>query len=266
MLTRETEATGDNGETGSAGDFILLSAPVITAKAPAPGSAGPARDFDALGELPRSYGGTLLFAMPRDPHTIFAYWEIDWMSVFGSDPMRERAVYLRVITSDGAEESRIAVEPMSGNRYTDVLHADAAYRLELGYKAPDGGWHSLAMSGSVTTPPDGIAEESGIDVATVPFHLNFERLVHVFRGSKYDGKALAGILAGLQNRAASNDARDKLTAEDVQLLRAIDWKISERETNERFRMQSPPDKRNAFLQGWVEQMLARESCGSSRSA
>ncbi len=265
MATRETEATRVRCEAGNANDFILLTGPVVTAEVPAPGSVAPSRGFNAVRELPRSYGSTFLFALPRDPHTIVTYWDIDWASIFGSDP-RERAVYLRVLTIDDVEESRAAIEPMGENCYTNVLHADTSYRLELGYEAPDGDWHSLAMSASVSTPPDGIAEKSAIDVATVPFHLNFERLVQVFRGSKYDDRVLVNILAQLQNRAATKDALEPLTAEGAKLLRAIGWKVSERETNERSRMQSPPDERNAFLQGRVGQMLARASGGSSRSA
>ncbi len=44
---------------------------------PAPPTA-PA--FEDLGELPQSYGVPTLFLVARDPHWLFAYWDIDWSS------------------------------------------------------------------------------------------------------------------------------------------------------------------------------------------
>ena len=45
-------------------------------------------DFGDVVEPPRISGSPVLFAIARDPHTIFAYWDIDWRSVFGeTSPM-----------------------------------------------------------------------------------------------------------------------------------------------------------------------------------
>lgn len=261
MTTRETAAERETDETHSESDFVLSTAiaAVEPADATTPAAQAP-QDSDPLGELPRAYGGSSLFAMPRDPHTIFTYWDLDWLSIFGSDPIRERVVYLRALRSDNVEESRIAVEPMGGNRYVPVLCAGTAYRFELGYKADGGNWMSLAISDSVTTPADGVSEDSAVEVATVPFHLSFQRLVKAFRGSKYDGKALADVLADLQDRAASDEAETSLTAHDSGLLRKIGWETSAAERAERSHLNAQPDE---LLQERAEQMLARGSSGSS---
>jgi hypothetical protein len=67
-----------------------------------------------LGELPRVYGEPLLFAIARDPHTLFVYWNVDWSHVFAAGEPIDRQVYLRVQRSDGSSESQLPVEPMLG--------------------------------------------------------------------------------------------------------------------------------------------------------
>ena len=72
-------------------------------------------DLAEVVELPRVYGAPLLFAIARDPHTIFAYWIIDWSSIFENTAPVDRQVHLRVYRNDGAEETSEAIEPMAGN-------------------------------------------------------------------------------------------------------------------------------------------------------
>ncbi len=88
--------------------------------------------------FPRSYGRPVLFGIARDPHTLFVYWEIDWPSAFGSKPPADRKVYLRVISGDGTEETKVAVEPFAGNHCVAVSQARSTYRIELGYSRATG--------------------------------------------------------------------------------------------------------------------------------
>src|SRR3982751_2822465 len=84
-------------------------------------------------QLPRFYGEPLLFAIARDPHTIFVCWSADWVSVFGNTAPAERKGHLRVYREDGGEETTAAAEPMAGNCYLSVSHPRATYRVEIGY-------------------------------------------------------------------------------------------------------------------------------------
>src|SRR6266566_5307929 len=61
-------------------------------------------------ELPRVYGAPLLFAIARDPRTLFAYWNVDWSTIFENTAPVDRQVHLRVYRSDGSEETVAAVE------------------------------------------------------------------------------------------------------------------------------------------------------------
>src|SRR6266480_3736709 len=39
-------------------------------------------DLGDMVELPRAFGAPILFAIARDPQTIFTYWSIDWPTIF----------------------------------------------------------------------------------------------------------------------------------------------------------------------------------------
>jgi len=234
-------ALADSAESDEAGggvSFVLSSSPLVAAESPAR-SAGPTEDYENLGELPRSYGAPVLFAIARDPHTLFVYWDIDWPEVFGGNPPADHKVHLRVLWHEGIEESTAAVEPMAGSHCIAVQHARSSYRVELGYHEPAGVWNSAATSSSVATPPNDVAENGPIDVATVPFHLSFQRIVDSFRASKYDGEALVEILGRLQEQA--DNAETPLLDADRELLRAIDSSLSGTDALQRSRLRQSGD-------------------------
>lgn len=224
-------------ETEGGAEFVLSSHPVLPEDAAADGSAG--RDYEILGELPRSYGGAFLFSIARDPHTLFVYWDIDWPSVFRGTLPVDRKAHLRVLWHEGIEESTVAVEPMAGSHLLPVAHARSSYRIELGFYAPENVWNSVAISAAVITPPDDVAGNAPVDVATIPLHLSFQHIVDSFRGSKYDGDALAEILGRLQHHADSSDAT--LPENERELLRALESDRSESQAAERARLRNAPD-------------------------
>ena len=223
----------DQAEGGAS--FILSSRPVVPVEEAAP-SFG---DYENLGELPRSYGGAFLFAIARDPHTLFVYWDIDWMEVFGDNPPGDRKVHLRALWHEGIEDSTVAVEPLVGSHLISVAQARSSYRVEVGYYAPDALWNSVAISSAVITPPDDVAENGPIDVATIPFHLSFQRIVDAFRGSKYDGEALAEIVGRLQHHADSSDA--SLPEAERELLRVLESGFSGTDATQRARLRTSED-------------------------
>src|ERR1700716_3438009 len=198
-------------------DFAVSRSPLVSNE---PAGADEPR------ELLQAFGAPSLFVIARDPHTLFAYWEIDWPEVFGNNPPADRKAHLLVFSEDGSEETRVAVEPLAGSHCVAVTQARSSYRIELGYHEPAGVWNSVASSDPIATPPDDVSENASIDVATVPFHLSFQRMVDAFRASKYDGDALVEIVGRLQELAdVSGD--EALTETDRELLRAIDWSLSE---------------------------------------
>ena len=222
-------------ETGA--EFVLSSQPVVPEER-LPDSNAP-HDYENLGELPRSYGGAFLFAIARDPHTVFVYWDIDWQTVFAGTAPVDRKAHLRVLWHEGIEESTAAVEPLAASHLINVLHARSSYRIEIGYYASENVWNSVAISAAVITPPDDVAENGPVDVATIPMHLSFQRIVDTFRGSKYDGGALAEIVGRLQHHADSSDAA--LPENERELLRALEAGSSGSQSAQRARLRNAPD-------------------------
>src|SRR3954465_11358607 len=86
--------------------FRISGGPVVSDRKP--GAAPP-----EYSQLPSSYGAPILFAIPRDPQTIFTYWNIDWSDTFARNAPSDRQVNLRLKRADGCGEAREAREQLS---------------------------------------------------------------------------------------------------------------------------------------------------------
>lgn len=201
----EREPEGVRNRAG----FELSSAPLVDDEASSEG-----------GGLPRSTTGPMLCLMARDPHTLFAYWDIDWTDAFGAAPPTDRKVHLRITKDDGTEQS-VAVEPMGGSCYIEVDRADAVYSADLGYYQPASTWNSLATSEMITTPPEDLVELGEDNFATVPFHLSFQKMIDMLRHSRRDDAPLVTQLAEVRERAAAEEPPVSLPAEEQELARAV---------------------------------------------
>jgi hypothetical protein len=211
----------DDRQTGSATRDFHISNDAIGTLAEAEG----VEFAPDVVELPRIAGPPIFFAIARDPRTIFTYWYVDWSSIFANTAPVDRQIHLRVLRSNGSEETSAAAEPMAGQHYLTVSRPRGAYHVEIGYYAPEAVWNSVAISDEVTMPPDSVAENVDVDLATIPFHLSFQRLIDLFRASNSD--ALSEIVSRLQNRAVTDEERDLLSAEEWEILRAMDLSLED---------------------------------------
>jgi hypothetical protein len=203
------------------GRFKICREPVVRLEAAV-------QSFDAADSvsLPRICEEPIVFAIARDEHTIFVSWDIDWPSVFDNAMPVDRQVHLRLVTGDGLEQARVAVEPMLGTFYVSVSQQRAMYRVELGYYAPDRGWKSVAISDAVAMPADASSENMQIDLATVPFHISFQKLVD--RLGLTNGDSLVTALSRLEDRIVAFAERDvDLAPADREILRGLDMSIED---------------------------------------
>jgi len=175
--------------------------------------------------LPRFHGSPRLLAIARDPWTIFAYWNVDWPSIFKNAAPIDRQVHLRIHCADGLEEKEAAIEPMAGMHYVTMSQRHRACRIEIGYYQPADVWHSVAMSNEIVIPPAEISEARHVDLATIPFHLRFQQLVDLFGASNDD--ALATVISRFQTRAVSSGRYEKLSPEERKILRRAGVALSE---------------------------------------
>ena len=190
------------------------------------GAAVQSSDAGDSVSLPRICEEPMLFAIARDERTIFVNWDIDWPSVFDKAMPVDRQVHLRLITGDGLEQVRVAVEPMLGRFYVSVSQPRAMYRVELGYYALDRGWKSVAISDAVAMPADAPSENMQVDLATVPFHISFQKLVD--RLGLTNGDPLVTVLSRLEDRIVAFAERDvDLAPADREILQGLDMSIED---------------------------------------
>jgi hypothetical protein len=233
---QSTMASNEPKRTG----FRIANGPLIRKS-----DAEQAAIVSEFADLPPISGAPILFAIARDPRTLFTYWNIDWASEFAAAAPLDRQVHLRVITADGTDESETVVEPMLGSYYARVEKPRGNYRVELGYYDQTGAWHSVAISDTVAMPPETASESAVVDVATVPFHLSFQHMIDVFRESS--GDELTTAISRLQERASG-----ALNQEEREVLRAMNLSIEDVDAARRAFMQQAD---NIIVRKRVEAIL-----------
>ena len=181
---------------------------------PVTSSLLPQRDVEELTGLPAHYGKPLLVAIARDPQTLFICWSVDWPAAFAKGLPADRCAHVRI--RQNGNEKTVAVEPMSGSCAVEELEPGETYSVELGYYAPPETWNSVVTGNEVVMPFTSESADQMIDVATVPFHLTFQRILDAFRGS--NGDELAQTLAKFQERANQSE----LSRDEAEVMRALD--------------------------------------------
>ena len=175
--------------------------------------------------LPQVHTAPILFAIARDARTIFASWNVDWRCVFEKALPADRRVHLRVIDAGGLEQKRVAVEPMAATHYLTISGLDDYCRVEIGYFKPIDTWHSVAISNDIEIPPQGSAELTDVDLATIPFHLGFEQLVNLLDGR--NDTPLARLVSNFQKRVLDSRSPNELSPTETLILRKLNLSLPE---------------------------------------
>jgi len=173
------------------------------------------RDLSDGLEPTRFHGPPRLLAIARDPWTIFAYWYVDWPTIFKNVAPVDRQVHLRVHSADGLEEKEAAVEPMAGMHYLTMSQRHRACRIEIGYYQPADVWNSVATSNAIMMSSAEVSENEQVDLATIPFHLSFQQLVDLFG---VNDEAVAAVISRFQTRAVSSARYEKLSSDERKVL------------------------------------------------
>ena len=152
-------------------------------------------------ELPESYGTKKLFITARDPHWLYAHWDL-------TRPQQSRLntqsadghLVLRVFADkiEGHPLYEIHVHPESRHWFIHVEQAGSSYAAELGYYSAVGRWMRVSASSPTVTPPDAIAEEAETEFATIPFELPFARLVELIKSAVGENFSLAQAVEELR--------------------------------------------------------------------
>ncbi len=156
---------------------------------------------DAENELPEAYGTQKLFLTARDPHWLYAHWDLtreqqSMLNVESGDGHLVLRLYANDMAGHPAYE--IHVHPDSRHWFAHVERAGDSYVAELGYYSPVGRWMRVAVSAATFTPPDAAASEAEEEFATIPFEFPFARLLDIIKSAVREYLPLAQAIEELR--------------------------------------------------------------------
>jgi hypothetical protein len=153
------------------GDETSAPAPGLwPEREPGPGPAAAAGQIEAQGAgLPESYGTRTLLLSAREPHWLYAHWDIapQEQRQYSALAVGQRLV-LRVYEGEISGRPAAEAELHPGARHwpVHVPHAGTRYVADLGCYLPGGLWKSLAISEVVATPPEAVSADQRVRFAT----------------------------------------------------------------------------------------------------
>ena len=155
--------------------------------------------YEFLGYLPESYGTKKLFLVARDPHILFAYWDLSPVQYQkAARAANDGKVFLEVYVPGEGRVQQIHVWDSHKNWYLQVNRPDTTFLAQLGYYRPDGTFEVLARSSEVRTPRDTLSPNTDARFVTIPFNVSFRELYDLIAAQAQPGEELAETLARLQ--------------------------------------------------------------------
>jgi hypothetical protein len=140
-----------------------------------------AAEDEGLGELPWTYGNDLLVALPRDPHTLFVYWDHSRATLdaaFANLPGAKVQLWV-FARSDGWDRVRVIEVALEARGwYIHDLDPGRLYRAEL-HVIGSGGQDRPLPGPSVSTalPPHGASPQIDDRYATLPWEVPLPKLM-----------------------------------------------------------------------------------------
>jgi len=164
------------------------------------GATPPAQTFSG-GELPEAYGTKKLFLTARDPHWLYAHWDLtreqqNELNASSTDGHLVLRIYAQKI--EGHPLYEIHVHPESRHWFAHVERAGNSYIAELGCYSALGRWMRVAVSSGTVTPPDAASKEDATEFATIPFEYPFARLMQIIEDAVRDNMPLAQAIEELR--------------------------------------------------------------------
>jgi hypothetical protein len=171
------------------------------------------------GELPEAYGTEKLLLTARDPHWLYAYWDLTRAQLREyNHRSADGHLVLRVFNDKVAGEPFVEthVHPESRNWFVHVGRGGTRFVGVLGYYAKPGRrWTKVSVSPPTLTPPDSLSPDTAAHFATIPVDVPFERLLTVVKAAVGEGMPLAEAIlrlraeghAGLPDLAQISTAR-----------------------------------------------------------
>lgn len=162
---------------------------------PAPRHSGPGERY-AIGsvkpegfetesvELPESYGTQRLLLVARDPHWLYAHWDMTTEQLRRHNAAsRDGHLIVRVFRDDAQGKPVLEqhVHPESRSWFLHVSWGGAKYLAQLGYYDGQGKWNKISDSSATFTPPDVLSEDTSVRFETIPVEVPFRKLIELVK-------------------------------------------------------------------------------------
>jgi hypothetical protein len=152
-------------------------------------------------DLPESYGTQQLLLTARDPHWLYAHWDLtrEQLKRYNARSV-DRHLVLRIYKNEVAGEPHreIHVHPESRNWFAHVGLGGSRFVAELGYYRPGDQWVRVAISGTTMTPPDTVSDDLSVWFETLPVDLRLEELVRLVKAAVRDNVPLMEAIQQLR--------------------------------------------------------------------
>jgi hypothetical protein len=181
---------------------------------------------ESPGELPEAYGTKQLLLTARDPHWLYARWDLTQEQQRKYNSLsNDRHMVIRIFAGDDKAKpfSEVHVHPESTHWFVHVGRAGTTFTAELGYYQPNGKWIGISTSGSTLTPPDTMSEETTAQFATIPIEVPFAQLLDFARAVVRENVPLAEVIQQLRSSGiqVSESSSGKWTPEQERALASI---------------------------------------------
>lgn len=139
-------------------------------------------DLEEQKHVPWGYGDSKIVLLTKDPHWLYAYWEItdakkeEIIRNFGNDVFVNSHPYLRIYdltTPTKATHFDLEINEDARNWYINVANANHLYKVALGRKRPNGLFISLIESNAAITPREAMANLIDEDWPPIPEITNY---------------------------------------------------------------------------------------------
>jgi hypothetical protein len=134
--------------------------------------------------LPEAYGTGKLLLAARDPHWLYAHWDLTPEQQRRYNTLSaDRHLVMRVVpgTIGTRAVTDIHVHPESRHWFIHTDRADTRYVTELGYYRAGHQWVTIAASPPTVTPPDTVSTDQTVRFATIPAHVRLTQLAALAR-------------------------------------------------------------------------------------
>lgn len=201
----------------------ILNIPAILLEddaAPSPNVSGPGQRY-SLGPtppsghfsstdsaaLPEAYGTKKLMLIARDPHWLYAHWDLTSAQLKEYNAQSKHGhLVLRLFNNKMGENllSETHVHPESRHWFVHVGHGGSQFVAELGIYGRNDRWIQISVSAAAVTPPDSLSDDTTSSFATIPVDMPFETLLELVKTAIRENVPLAEAVLQLRATGFKN--------------------------------------------------------------